>query len=124
MAHFLVTPTARNHIRKIISDTRDKWGTAQAVQYRRQLEDGLQHIAAHHHTFHSPHREALADGTAFSLHRVQHHYIAFLAHPRKGVIIVGVFHERMDLPTRLRELQNLAQHEIDALKREIGRLSI
>jgi plasmid stabilization system protein ParE len=120
MARFWITPTARKHIRKILDDTRDQWGSRQATKYRRDLMGGLQRIADNPQRFRSPHREELVEGTEFAVHLVKHHYVAFQTHYTDGVIIAGMFHESMDIPTKLRELQQMARHEIDALRREIG----
>jgi plasmid stabilization system protein ParE len=121
MARFWITPTAQNHIRNALSNTRDKWGHNQAVKYRQKLEQGLQHIADNHHTFNSPHRNELAKDTTFSIHLIEHHYVAFQKHDKNIIIIAGIFHESMDIKTRLTELHSMTRHEIDALKREIMR---
>ncbi|MCO5118904.1 MAG: type II toxin-antitoxin system RelE/ParE family toxin [Burkholderiaceae bacterium] len=118
MARYWMTPTARLHVRRAIQETREKWGLHQAGAYRRDLQTGFQKIADEHTTFNAPHREDLAVGTAFTLHLVAHRYVAFQAW-RGDVIIAGLFHERMDIPVRLQELQGLTPQEIDALKREI-----
>jgi plasmid stabilization system protein ParE len=102
-----------------VRDTQKTWGAKQARRYNTDFLAGLQYIADNHHNFNSPHRDEMADGTDFALHLVEHRYVAFQEHGKNAVIIAGIFHEKMDIPTRLRELQNLARHEIDALKREI-----
>lgn len=120
MVQLWITPTARNHIRKVINDTRNKWGTEQAAKYHRELEEGLQHIADNYHNFNSPHRDEMVKGTAFSIRLVEHHYVAFQEDGKGGVIIAGVFHKSMDIPTRLKDLQSMVRQEIDALRREIA----
>lgn len=102
MARYWTTPTARQQIRKAIQDTRRKWGRRQAVRYRRDLQAGFQKIADEHAAFNSAHRDGLAEGTDLTLHLVAHRYVAFQAY-RGDIIIVGVFHENMDIPARLRE---------------------
>lgn len=113
---YWLTPTARNHIRLAIQETRKNWGSQQALKYRHALQAGLQYIADNHRTFHSPHRDALAAGTTFRLHLMEHRYVAFQKHDDNTIIIIGVFHESMDIPSQLKELRNMAQHEIEALK--------
>ena len=56
----------------------------------------------------------------FSIHRVEHRYVAFQVHDAKTIIIAGFFHESMDIPNRLLELQSMTQPEMDALKRRIA----
>lgn len=118
MPRFFITPTARNHIRVAINETRNKWGTTQAAIYRQKLEKGLQYVAENHRTFRSHHRMKLAEGTQFSLHLVEHHYVAFQEHD-ENIIITGVFHESMDIPSQLKELAAITLHEIEALKRAL-----
>lgn len=123
MARYWVTPTARRHIRAAITETRDTWGNAQASAYRKELIAGLQDIANNHQTFNSPHREDLASGTEFLVHLVAHRYIAYREHSNGDIVIAGVFHERMDIPMRLRELQRLTREEIRAIQREVDSTS-
>jgi plasmid stabilization system protein ParE len=118
---YRITSTAREHLKKAVRDTQRTWGAKQARKYNTDFLAGLQYIADNHQTFNSPHRDELADGTAFSIHLVEHRYVAFQEHGKNAIIIAGIFHESMDIPTRLRELQSMARHEIDALKREIDR---
>ena len=111
----LMTKTARAHLEKIIRDTARQWGYEQAVIYRHALSVGFQEIAKNHKKFNSPYRDDMAKGTDFSLHHIEHHYIAFQAHGGNSVIIVGILPERMNIPERLKELQSMSQHEIDTI---------
>ena len=120
MARYWTTPTARNQIRNAIQETREKWGPKQAAKYRRDLQAGFQDIADNHQSFNSPHRDELAEGTPFDLHLVKHRYVAFQEH-KGDVVIAGVYHESMDIPTRLRELQSLSRHEVSEIRREIDK---
>lgn len=116
---YRMTATAEGHFWKALRESKQKWGHKRAEKYRVEFLAGLQHIADSHQTFNSPHREELDVGTAFTIHLVEHRYVAFQEHDKNTIIIAGIFHESMDIPTRLRELQGMTQHEIDALKRAI-----
>lgn len=116
MARYWMTPTAGEHYRKAVSDTKDKWGIVQAEKYRIALKRGFQYIAEKHQSFNSSHRQGLAEGTEFSLHLVEHRYVVFQKYD-DGVIIAGIFHESMDIPTRLKELQDMSKKEIDIIKK-------
>lgn len=118
---YRMTATAEGHFWKALRESKQKWGHKRAEKYRVDFLAGLQHIADSHRTFNSPHRDELAEGTAFSIHLVEHRYVAFQEHDKNTVIIAGIFHESMDIPTRLKELQGMTRHEIDGLKREIER---
>ena len=119
-ATYRMTPTARAHLEKAVCDTGKQWGAPQARKYLDAFRKGLQDLADHHRTLHSPHRAELVAGTAFSIHLVEHRYVAFQVHDAKAIIIAGVFHESMDIPNRLQELQNMTQPEIDALTRKLA----
>lgn len=111
------TVTAETHFLQALGDTRKQWGKLQVRKYRRELLDAFQYIAEHHTRLHSSHREALAEGTGFSLHLAGHRYIAYVPHDQHNVIIVGIFHESMDIPVHLKKLQSLSREEIAALRR-------
>lgn len=117
---YRMTATAEAQLKKAVRDTKQKWGIKQARKYTDDLLAGFQFIAENHEGFNAPHRDGLAEGTAFSLHLIAHRYVAFQAHDQDTIFIAGLFHESMDIPARLRELQTLTREEIDILKRELG----
>lgn len=116
-----MTTSAEAVFWKTVRYTKRKWGAAQAEKYRTKLLHGLQDIAENHPHGHVSHRREMAEGTDFLLHLVEHHYIAFQPHNHYHIIIAGIFHEAMDVPARLKELQRMSSGEIAALKREIAR---
>lgn len=120
-ARFFLTETAFRQLDDIIYRTALDHGPDQAEKYKQQQLAGFETIAQEHETLRTAHREALAKDTPFRLHLVEHHYVVYQSHDAFNVIIVGILHERMDIPTRLRELQSLSRHEIDVLRREIDR---
>ncbi len=114
-----MTATAETHFWNALRESKQKWGRKRAEKYRIDFLAGLQHIADNHQTFNSPHRTTMAEGTAFSIHLVEHRYVAFQTYGN-DVIIAGIFHEHMDVPARLNELQNMSQAEIDAIRAIVG----
>jgi plasmid stabilization system protein ParE len=114
-----LTKTAEKHFWQALKETRSMWGSKQAARYRIQILAGLQHIADNHQRLHSAHRCTLTEGTEFSIYLVQHRYVAYQPYGQDCVIITGIFHEKVDLPARLKELQRITRQEIDAVKREI-----
>lgn len=117
-----LTPTAESHFWQALADTKRMWGQRQAEKYRLQLLEGFQAIADNHRGFRFVHREALAEGTDFELHLAAQRYVAFQPFEKDSVIIAAMFHERMDIPGRLRELQQMSAQEIALLKQQIARL--
>jgi plasmid stabilization system protein ParE len=118
---YWITPTAKAQFNKILKDTRARWGTDQARRYAAALQSGFQQIADSHPSLRSPHRDELAQDSPLSVHRVEHHYVAFQAHSDGHIIIAGIFHEKMDIPRRLQDFRNITSHELRALKRQIDR---
>ena len=121
-SRYHLTPTAQKHVREAMHETRQRWGTNQAKKYRADFENGLQHLAENHPRLRTPHREALAEGTDFSLHLIEHRYVAYQPYGENDIIIAGIFHESMDMPRHLRDLQSMTRDEIDALRRDIKHL--
>lgn len=116
-----LTETALSQFETVIRETAYRWGWRQAETYRDALLEGFQEIAVGHPTLHSPHRAALASGTGFSLHLVEHHYVCFTLHDKATVIVAGLFHEAMNIPARLNELRTMSTDEIAALQDAIDR---
>ena len=118
---FHLTETAFRQLDDIVYKTALDRGPDQAEKYKQQQLAGFDKIAQEHMTMRTEHREKLAKGTDFKVHLVEHHYAAYQSHDQHNVIIAGVFHERMDIPTQLRELKGMTRHEIGAIKRDIER---
>ena len=116
---YRLTQTAEAQLKMAIRSTKERWGIAQARTYSADLLAGFQYIAENHADFHSPHRDALAKDTDLLIHLVAHRYIAFQSHDQDTVIIVGIFHESMDMPNRLKDLQRMTQNEVATIKRDI-----
>jgi plasmid stabilization system protein ParE len=121
---FHLTAGAIRDYRKAGYESARDFGTAQSQKYRKQLRKGFQHIADEHHRLRTPHREALAEGTEFKIHLVQHHYVVYIIHDTWNVIIVAVLPESMDIPNRLIALRAMSAREIEVLRREIARTTL
>lgn len=122
--NYRMTATAEAHFHRALKDTQQRWGRAQAEIYRLAFLEGLATLAKTHETLRTRHREALAAGTDFMIHLIEHRYVAFQVHNKNTIIIAGVFHESMDIPNRLREYQTMTQQEIADMKRTIDRIQI
>lgn len=99
MAEYELTEEADSDLLGIARYTIKTWGMAQALRYEVALEG---HFAAigrgdtHARTFWGNRPDLM-----FS--RCEHHYIFFLLRVDAVPLIIAVFHERMDLMSRLRE---------------------
>jgi toxin ParE1/3/4 len=99
MAGFELARSAESDIRSIALYTLKEWGAKQAARYAANLD---------------AHFEAIGSGKARSriflkhrpelrVSRVEHHYVFHLVREMKCPLILAVFHENMDLMTRLRD---------------------
>src|SRR5690242_18739465 len=98
MASYELAEAAEEDLRSIALYTLSKWGSRQATRYGAILD---------------AHFEAIGKGKArariFLRHRpelrvsrIGHHYVFHLDRERQCPLILAVFHENMDLMTRLR----------------------
>ena len=110
MARYDLTPTALGHMREVAVAGRERWGEARGFQYLEALYDSFQHVADRHHAL--PKRTRLIEASRIQLHRVGSHYIAFVVLKPDFVAITSILHERMDVSTRLLELQARTDEEV------------
>jgi toxin ParE1/3/4 len=95
--HYVLTAAAEADLRDIIRYTRSEWGDAQARSYVAKLTRGIERIAAGQGT--SKDMAALYPG--LRMVRCEHHYVFCLPRDDAPALVVAIFHERMDLMTRL-----------------------
>ncbi|AXI82794.1 type II toxin-antitoxin system RelE/ParE family toxin [Xylella taiwanensis] len=97
MIRYVLTAAAESDLRGIVRYTRKQWGDAQVRRYIATLEQGIASLADGRGVF----KDMSALFPALRMGRYEHHYVFCL--PREGApaLIVAIFHERMDLITRL-----------------------
>ncbi|WP_391528796.1 type II toxin-antitoxin system RelE/ParE family toxin [Photorhabdus akhurstii] len=97
MTGYVLTAAAESDLRGIIRYTRKQWGDAQVRRYIAMLEQGIANLADGRGVF----KDMSALFLGLRMGRYEHHYVFCL--PREGApaLIVAIFHERMDLMTRL-----------------------
>jgi len=99
MSAYELTPAADRDLLEIARYTIKTWGIEQADRYEAALEEYFTAIGegkARARSF-LEHRPQLRVG------RCQHHYVFFLQRENACPLILAVFHENMDLMTRLRD---------------------
>lgn len=114
MGVYHLTPTAYGHLGHLTDYGIDRWGQRRTYDYVRELYAGFQHIADRHDTL--PKRTRLTEALKIQLHRVGSHYIAFVVLAPDVVAITSILHQRMDVSTRLRELQALTDEEVGDMR--------
>ena len=99
MPSYELTQGADADLAGIARYTIDTWGEEQAERYGTLLEKHFQAIARQPDKgrVFLPHRPELR------VSRCEHHYVFYLIRAKQSPLILAVFHERMDLMTRLRD---------------------
>ncbi|MBO9375567.1 type II toxin-antitoxin system RelE/ParE family toxin [Sphingomonas histidinilytica] len=98
-ASYILTRAAEADLRDIIRYTRKRWGSAQVRSYIGRLEHGIERLAVGDGAF----KEMTELYPALRMVRCEHHYIFCLPRNDAPALVVAIFHERMDLMTRLAE---------------------
>jgi len=94
---YVLTAAAEADIRGIVRYTRQQWGAAQVRAYMDKLERGIALLAAEQGTF----KDLGALYPALRMSYCEHHHIFCLQRENAPPLIVAIFHERMNLMTRL-----------------------
>lgn len=97
MIDFVLTTAAEADLRGVIRQTRKLWGDGQVRRYVAKLEQGFSRLARAE----GPFRDMTSLHPALRMARCEHHYIFCLPRNDAPALIVAIFHERMDLMTRL-----------------------
>ena len=98
MPNYELAEAAEEDLRNIAQYTISQWGAKQTVHYGSWLDAHFEAIGngkAKTRIF-LPHRPELR------VSRIEHHYVFHLERQKQRPLILAVFHENMDLMTRLR----------------------
>ncbi|TDB51274.1 type II toxin-antitoxin system RelE/ParE family toxin [Photorhabdus khanii] len=99
MTTYILTAEAEADLRSIIRYTRKQWGTAQVRRYITRLEHGIACLAVGRGTF----KDMSELFPELRMAHCEHHYVFCLPRGSAPALVVAIFHERMDLMTRLAE---------------------
>ncbi|MFH1805303.1 MAG: type II toxin-antitoxin system RelE/ParE family toxin [Pseudomonadota bacterium] len=97
MTAYILTAEAEADLRRIIRYTRKEWGTTQVRRYIAKLEQGIVDLAVGQ----GPFKDVSDLFPTLRMARCEHHYIFCLPRENAPALVVAIFHERMDLMTRL-----------------------
>ncbi len=97
MAAYRLTSSAQEDLIGIWLYTLETWGEQQADRYQDELHGCFERLASG-----MGYAKPLPGMDGVKSHHCRHHYVFFLERPEE-IIILAVFHERMDLMRRLRE---------------------
>lgn len=97
MTAYMLTDAAEADMRGIIRYTRKQWGDKQVRSYIAKLEKGIARLAASQGAF----KDMSALYPALRMACCEHHYVFCLPRENAPALVVAIFHEHMDLMTRL-----------------------
>ncbi|MCF1485571.1 MULTISPECIES: type II toxin-antitoxin system RelE/ParE family toxin [Rhizobium/Agrobacterium group] len=96
-SNYVLANGAEADLREIIRYTRKQWSDVQIRRYITKLEHGFERLASGQASF----RDISALYPGLRMAHCEHHYVFCLLRDNEPALIVGIFHERMDLMTRL-----------------------
>jgi len=99
---YILAAEAEADLRGIIRHTRKQWGAAQVRRYIGKLEQGIANLAASQGSF----KDMSELFPALRMARREHHYVFCLPREEAPALVVAIFHERMDLMSRLTDRLN------------------
>jgi toxin ParE1/3/4 len=99
MSEYVLADGAGDDLEKIAEYTITRWSVDQARKYGSSLEAHFEALADQDVRT-SP---FFADWPQLQVSRCQHHYVFSLRRDPSPIAILAVFHENMDLPSRLQE---------------------
>nr|WP_206116569.1 type II toxin-antitoxin system RelE/ParE family toxin [Rhizobium laguerreae] len=107
-------PTALDNYRLAVRETARKWSAEQAKAYGRLLRAGFEGIPEAYARVRIK-KDERAGNSLFRLHKIEHHYAAYIVVDDSTFVIAAVLHERMDIPAQLRTIERLSDREYEAL---------
>lgn len=116
---YILTPTAAAYYRKIMRYTKRVHGPDQVKKYAKQLKDGFKNLPDRHADSVNQ-REDMKAGTGFELQHIQHHYAVYKIIKDDTCVIAAILHDEMNIPERLKELQDMSWHEISLIEQQIS----
>ena len=96
-ANYVLLAEAETDFRAVLRHTRKRWGEAQARSYAAKLKNCIERVA----TGHGFAKDMSSLYPGLRLMRCEHHFIFCVSRDDETVLVVAIFHERMDLMLRL-----------------------
>lgn len=110
----LILPTALENYRLAIRETARIWSPQQAKAYGRLLRKGFEEIPEAYARLRTKKDERVGD-SLFRLHKIEHHYAAYIVVDDATFVVAAILHERMDIPAQLRTVARLTDREYESL---------
>jgi len=115
-ASYVLTPTARQHLREAKAWSLARWGQELTEQYFSDLEKTARYLAEHHSRVAG--RKGLAGESGLGLHPAREHYIVYVPFSRNRIAIVAFIRQGRDIPALLSRHAPLIRRELDKIKKK------
>lgn len=96
---YALSAAAETDLRGIIRYTRQQWGDDQVRAYIAKLTRCIENAVSGQRST----KDMNDIHAGLRMSRCEHHYVFYLLRENQPALIVAIFHERMDLMTRLTE---------------------
>lgn len=112
---YVLTPTARRHLREAKAWSLARWGQELTEQYFHDLEKAALYLAKHHasHT----NRKEFAEDSGLKLHPTREHYIIYEPLEQDKIAIVAFIRQGRDIPGLLSRHASLFQRELEKIRK-------
>jgi plasmid stabilization system protein ParE len=112
---YVLTPTARQHLREAKARSLTQWGHELTEQYFRDLEKAALYLADRHSRIAA--RKELAADSGLSLYPAREHYIVYEPLTRNKIAIVAFIRQGRDIPALLSRHAPLFRRELDKIRK-------
>ena len=114
--NYLLTPTARRHLREAKAWSMARWGEKRTRAYFTALHKAANDLAKNYTRYRQ--REELSGGTSLRLYPVRKHYFVYEHLGEDRIAIVAVLRQERDIPTILSKGKHVIMRELGALRRK------
>ena len=115
-ASYVLTPTARRHLREAKAWSLARWGQELTEQYFHDLEKTALYLADHHSRLAG--RKELAGESGLGLYPAREHYIVYVPLTRNKIAIVAFIRQGRDIPALLSRHAPLFRRELDKIRKK------
>ncbi len=112
---YILTPTARNHLREAKIWSRTRWGKELTTQYFHDLEKAALYLTTYHHQ--SANRQEFSGKIGLNAYPVREHYIIYTLLNNQKIVIVAFIRQTRDIPALLSKYSYLFKKELDEIRK-------
>ena len=113
---YILTPTARRHLREAKTWSLAHWGAELTEQYFYDLHKAAQHVAGHHQRY--AERKPLTGESGLCLYPVREHYIVYEPLAPKKIAIVDFIRQGRDIPALLSKYAPMFRRELEKIRKK------